>query len=142
MLHHQIISAKPLPDFMLYIGFENGIYKRYDVQPLLEKWEPFRAFINTPKLFEQVRVDAGGYGISWNDDLDLSSEELWENGEEVPAPAKSSYAAQIKHNRKNYVRFPLDLPPDTLAAFRQACKEAGTTPTTEIKKFISSYLNQ
>jgi len=87
MLHHQIISAKPLPDFMLYIGFENGIYKRYDVRPLLEKWEPFRAFINTPKLFEQVRVDAGGYGISWNDDLDLSSEELWENGEEVPAPA-------------------------------------------------------
>lgn len=118
MPHHKVMSVKALLDLMLYVGFENSIYKRYDVRPLLEKWAPFRAFINTPRLFEQVRVDVGGYGVSWNDDLDLSSEELWENGEEVPAPAKSNYAAQIKHNRKNYVCFPLDLPPDTLEAFR------------------------
>ena len=62
------------------------------------------------------------------------------SGQEVPAPRRSAYAAQIRHNRKTYVRFPLDLPPDTLQAFKQACHDAGTTPTTEIKKFIAQYL--
>jgi hypothetical protein len=28
-------------------------------------------------------VDAGGFGISWNDDADLSEYELWTNGVEV-----------------------------------------------------------
>lgn len=28
----------------------------------------------------EVKVDAGGYGVSWNDDIDLSCNELWENG--------------------------------------------------------------
>ena len=33
-----------------------------------------------PGLFEQVKVDSGGYGISWNDELDLSCNELYYNG--------------------------------------------------------------
>jgi hypothetical protein len=28
-------------------------------------------------LFEQVKVDSGGFGISWNDDIDLSCNELY-----------------------------------------------------------------
>lgn len=31
-------------------------------------------------MFGQVKVDVGGYGISWNDELDLSAEEIWECG--------------------------------------------------------------
>ena len=54
----------------------------------------------------------------------------------------SKYKAQQKYNRKNYVRFPLDLKPDVLEAFRAACKANGTTPTTEIKRFISEYIDQ
>ncbi len=52
----------------------------------------------------------------------------------------AKYESQQKNLRKNYVRFPLDLRPDVLADFRQACKTNGTTPTTEIKKFISQYI--
>ena len=52
----------------------------------------------------------------------------------------AKYESQQKNLRKNYVRFPLDLKPDVLAAFRQACKANETTPTTEIKKFISQYI--
>ena len=37
-------------------------------------------------LFRDVVVDQGGYGIIWNDDLDLSCDELWENGTEVTTP--------------------------------------------------------
>lgn len=52
---------------------------------------------------------------------------------------KSKYTQQIKNLRKNYVRFPLDLKPEILEEFRRVCKENGTTPTTEIKKFIAEY---
>lgn len=31
-------------------------------------------------LFSSVKVDVGGYGISWNDELDLSEYELWVKG--------------------------------------------------------------
>lgn len=37
-------------------------------------------------LWSQVQVDAGGYGISWSDDLDLSCDELFANGVEVETP--------------------------------------------------------
>lgn len=52
----------------------------------------------------------------------------------------AKYESQIKNLRKNYVRFSLDLKPDVLAAYRAACAASGTTATTEIKKFIASYI--
>ncbi|MBE5951658.1 MAG: helix-turn-helix domain-containing protein [Lachnospiraceae bacterium] len=35
------------------------------------------------ELFRNVKVDAGGYGISWNDDLDLAAEDIWLDGIET-----------------------------------------------------------
>ena len=55
---------------------------------------------------------------------------------------ETKYSSQIKNLRKNYVRFPLDLKPEVLDAFRAACAAKGTTPTTEIKRFISDYIAQ
>ena len=37
-------------------------------------------------LFNSVSVDSGGYGISWNDDVDISCDELWENGRAIQTP--------------------------------------------------------
>ncbi len=54
---------------------------------------------------------------------------------------ESKYKTQIKNLRKNYVRFPLDLKPDVLNAFKAKCAANGTTPTTEIKRFIKEYCN-
>ncbi|WP_044018806.1 DUF2442 domain-containing protein [Thermoanaerobacter italicus] len=34
-------------------------------------------------FFKAVKVDAGGYGVSWNSELDLSEYELWKNGKEI-----------------------------------------------------------
>ena len=50
--------------------------------------------------------------------------------------AKSKSEIQQAYMRKNYVRFPLDLRPEVLEAFRAACEKNGTKPTTEIKKSI------
>lgn len=56
------------------------------------------------------------------------------------AVSEPRYKRQAEYNRRTYVRFPLDLKPDVLEAFRAACAANGTTATTEIKKFISSYI--
>lgn len=56
--------------------------------------------------------------------------------------SESKYSRQAAYNRRTYVRFPLDLKPDVLEAFKIKCKENGTTPTTEIKKFISDYISE
>ena len=50
------------------------------------------------------------------------------------------YESQQNHLRTKYTRFPLDLKPDILQAFKDRCQELGTTPTAEIKKFITAFI--
>ena len=38
-------------------------------------------------------------------------------------PEEKKYASQQKHLRTKYVRFPLDLKPDVLEAFKAKCDE-------------------
>ena len=52
---------------------------------------------------------------------------------------EKKYSAQKKHIRTHYARFPLDIRPEALEEFKRACAANGTTPTTEIKRFIASY---
>lgn len=54
----------------------------------------------------------------------------------------SKSARQQAYMRKTYVRFPLDLRPEVLEAYRSACERNGTSPTAEIKKFIADYIEQ
>lgn len=69
-----------MPANKLLVRFDSEEHRQYDVAPLFEKWDAFKTLESVKDLFEQVKVDAGGYGISWNDDIDLSCNELWENG--------------------------------------------------------------
>lgn len=82
-MFYKVQSVKPLPEYRLLVMFVSGEKKQYNVKPLLDKWQPFKALVDTKGLFEQVKVDAGGYGISWNDDIDLSCNELYENGARI-----------------------------------------------------------
>jgi len=73
----RITSVTAVGNTLLRVRFENGVEKTYDCGPLLSRPE-FR-LLNTPAFFRAVRVDTGGYGISWNDSIDLSEYELWTN---------------------------------------------------------------
>ncbi len=79
-MFYKVQDVKPLEKYKLLVTFTNGEIKNYDVKPLFEKWEVFKDLIYINGLFQQVKVDAGGYGISWNDDIDLSCNELYYNG--------------------------------------------------------------
>lgn len=78
-MFHRIKAVEPLSNLLLRVEFMDGSIKQYDVKPLLAKWTVFND-LRQEALFRLVRVDAGGYGIVWNDYLDLSCNELWDNG--------------------------------------------------------------
>ena len=77
----KVKSVRPLDDLCLLIEFENGVEKIYDVKQLFDKFEIYKELGNED-LFNSVKVDCGGYAISWNDEIDISEVELWENGVE------------------------------------------------------------
>ncbi len=81
-MFHKIKKVIPKENLIIIAEFENGITKQYDIKGLLEKIEAFN-ILNNESIFNNVVVDTGGYGISWNENVDLSSEEIWENGVEI-----------------------------------------------------------
>ena len=85
-MFHKIKAVRTLPDYRLYVQFSEGITKIYDVKPLFDKWAAFKILKSMPELFYDVEVDTGGYGIVWNDELDLSCDELYENGKTIKTP--------------------------------------------------------
>lgn len=85
-MFHKVKRVSPLPGFKLSVLFETGETKIYDVKPLFAHIDAFQALEKHPALFEDVQVDVGGCGIVWNDDLDLSCDELWTHGVAVNTP--------------------------------------------------------
>ena len=76
----KIVSIETKENFILIAIFESGETKEYDIKPLFDKIASFRDLKNINGLFNQVKVDIGGYGIVWNDYIDLSSDEIYYNG--------------------------------------------------------------
>ncbi len=79
MFYPRVKDIKPSKDYTLIVTFNNDQVKKYDMKPLIAR-PPFD-ILRDPIIFSMVRVDAGGYGISWSDELDLSEYELWTQGE-------------------------------------------------------------
>ena len=79
----KIKNVTPVEPYTLRVRFSNDIVKEYDCRLLVN--QPAFSLLRNPAFFRLVHVDTGGYGVSWNSDIDLSEYELWTNGVEVPA---------------------------------------------------------
>lgn len=84
-MFHKIKNVTALPDYKISIQFSEGITKIYNVKELIEKNSMFKNLKNE-ELFYNVEVDVGGYGIIWNDDIDISCDELYEKGKTIETP--------------------------------------------------------
>jgi len=78
-MYPRIKSISTEDNYILVVTFENDIVKKYDFKPMLDN--PHFSNLKDKLLFSSVKVDVGGCGISWNDELDLSEYELWVNGQ-------------------------------------------------------------
>lgn len=83
MLSIKVTSVTPLRDMRLLVTFENGVAKLFDVRRIVSEF-PEYAVLENPDIFNLVRVESGGYGVSWSPELDCSEGELWDNGNEIP----------------------------------------------------------
>lgn len=54
--------------------------------------------------------------------------------------ASEKYTPQKKYRKNNYKQFPIDFKPEVLEEFKAICSELGTSPTTEIKKFVEKFI--
>ena len=82
-MFRKVENVKPLENFELLIKFQGGEEKKYDIKPWFERQSVFQNLKLLKGLYNHVKIDTGGYGISWNDEIDLSANELWINGAEV-----------------------------------------------------------
>jgi Protein of unknown function (DUF2442) len=79
----KIVAAQAIGDLTLIVEFSNHDHKQYSVANLLDK--PMFSPLRNPSFFRSFQVDEGGYAIVWNDEIDLSEYELWQNGTDVVA---------------------------------------------------------
>jgi hypothetical protein len=75
----------------ILVEFANGVYKIYDCTPLLQS-EVFRP-LQDEAVFRCARADAQGYGVVWNDDIDLAESEIWINGQDAE-PSGAAHPAR------------------------------------------------
>ena len=79
-MFHKVKDVTPLENLVLSVQFCEGETRLYDTSGLPSKIPAFKRLLNEKGTFESVHVDVGGYGIVWDDELDLSCDELWDNG--------------------------------------------------------------
>ncbi|MCY7385557.1 MAG: DUF2442 domain-containing protein [Microcoleus sp. CAN_BIN18] len=78
MKPERIVSAKVIDNNTLIVKFTNLEIKKYDISKLLEN--PMFATLSNPGFFRNFKIESGGYALVWNEDIDLSEYELWQNG--------------------------------------------------------------
>ena len=77
----RIRSVKTRPGKTLVVTFENGDKKVYDCTPLL-RVDTFRP-LQDEAIFRCAHADSHGYGVIWNDEIDLAESEIWINGRDA-----------------------------------------------------------
>lgn len=85
-MFHTVKEVNALPEYQISVRFAEGITKIYNVALLIERYSFFLLLKDDIDLFSSVVVDQGGYGVVLNDDIDISCDELWANGEIVDTP--------------------------------------------------------
>ena len=77
---HLIRSLSTTSSLELIAQFDDGTVKKYAISQLFGKHAVFKTFETSPDLFAKAKIDAGGFGVVWNEDIDLSANEIWANG--------------------------------------------------------------
>ena len=85
-MFHKAKTVAALPDYRLLVHFADGSDREYDMNALFDQYPVFLALKESPGLFGRVKVDTGGYGIVWNEDIDIDTEEIYQNGKAIETP--------------------------------------------------------
>ena len=77
------LKVRFLEDVTLELVFQDGKIIRYDMARLFSKYPQLEELRRNRKLFLSGHLDVGGYGVIWNDELDIDATSVYECGEVV-----------------------------------------------------------
>ena len=80
-MFHKAVKIEYKDGTTLELTFRDGMVKRFDVSTMFDIYPPLCA-LRDRELFVSGRL-SGGYGIRWNDELDLEVETVYEEGNTV-----------------------------------------------------------
>lgn len=89
-MFRKVVSVHPVGETKLLAFYGPSEVVLYDMAPLIDGVEVFAPLGRDPELFRSVKVDAGGYGISWSDEIDLSADELYAHGQKIEVVAQET----------------------------------------------------
>ena len=81
-MHRIITDVQPKDNLTILATFADGEIVSFDVKTMFEKHPVFQ-LLEGEELFHEVKVDGVGYGVYWNDEIDLSSDGIYLRGEHV-----------------------------------------------------------
>ena len=81
-MHRIITNIKVLDDLKFQATFADGEVVLFDVKTLFDKHPVFKQ-LEDKELFNKLVIDGVGYGVSWNDELDLSSDGIYMRGKHI-----------------------------------------------------------
>ena len=76
---HPLKYVIPMVGYDLICHFKNGETKVFNMEPVFEKYPQFNV-LKEGDLFFKAYVDLGGLCVTFNDELDLSEETLYQHG--------------------------------------------------------------
>lgn len=76
-MFYKIEKIKLLKNKKLKIKFNTGEIKIFSLKKYIKKLKK----IKRQKEFKKVKIHKNGYGIIWPSEIEISSNEIWKNGE-------------------------------------------------------------
>ena len=94
-MFHKATDMRFLEGTAMEVTFQDGKVKRYDMSTLFSKYPQLHA-LEDRKLFLSGKL-MEAYGIMWNDDLDIETETIYEDGVTVREvqPANDAAASAV-----------------------------------------------
>lgn len=84
----KIEDVVPLQNCCLLAFFRDGTIRKCDLTEYFEKTQRFSVLIKYPNYFADVQIQAGGYGVQWDENLSISDSALYKMGKRVPLTAE------------------------------------------------------
>ena len=92
----KIEDIAALPNTSLLVFFKNGMVHKCNLNEYFKNTERFSILSRHPDYFVRVRLQPGGYGIEWDENLMISYRTIYSMGKRIPLTIDDfrSYAAE------------------------------------------------
>lgn len=80
MLGYRGKELRLIENGVFEVDFTDGERRRYDMKELIPKYPVVKRLIDEPELFRKGHLSLGGFGVDWNDDIDVDIMTVYECG--------------------------------------------------------------